>query len=201
MSDRQLWAERARAAGSVVVRVADWDAVAAYAVALVRPDREDLISGEAAPHPVLAAPGLPAPCLDALRARLAPDAELLERGLAARAGGIDVGLARALAAVADTGSCLVEDTDENVRLATMLPDISLLLLPEGAVLPDLSAAGTVVRDALSGDAPRRLTFITGPSRTADIERVLTLGVHGPLELHILLLPPALLAEAHSYQGE
>ena len=107
----------------------------------------------------------------------------------------------ALAAVADTGSCLVEDTDENVRLATMLPDISLLLLPEGAVLPDLSAAGTVVRDALSGDAPRRLTFITGPSRTADIERVLTLGVHGPLELHILLLPPALLAEAHSYQGE
>ena len=182
-------------------KLTNWDAVAAYAVALVRPDREDLISGEAAPHPVLAAPGLPAPCLDALRARLAPDAELLERGLAAQAGGIDVGLARALAAVADTGSCLVEDTDENVRLATMLPDISLLLLPEGAVLPDLSAAGTVVRDALSGDAPRRLTFITGPSRTADIERVLTLGVHGPLELHILLLPPALLAEAHSYQGE
>lgn len=193
MSDRCLWEERARAAGAVVAEAAGWNAAAAYVAGLVRPGRADLISGEPAAHPVLAAPGLPAVFLDALRARLAPEAELLEHGLAARPGGIDVGVARALAAVADTGSCVVEDTDEDARLAAMLPDVSVLLLPGGAILPDLAAAAGVVREALAGDAPRRLSFITGPSRTADIERVLTLGVHGPLELHILLLPPALLA--------
>ena len=84
----------------------------------------------------------------------------------------------------------------------MLPDISLLLLPEGAVLPNLSAArNRGPRRPVRRRAPPPDLYHRPRPAPPDMERVLTLGVHGPLELHILLLPPALLAEAHSYQGE
>lgn len=194
MTEQELWKERATAAGTALTECRDWDAVAARVAQLCasRPDRADLISGRAAGHLTVAVPGLPPSFRQSLKKLLPADAELLESGLRAYAGGLDVGVVMARAAVADTGSCLVDGTDEDVRLATMLPDASVLVLPEDAILPDLAAADALVAELLDGDAPRHLTFITGPSRTADIERVLTLGVHGPLTLDVLLVPPAIM---------
>lgn len=93
----------------------------------------------------------------------------------------------ALAGLADTGTCVVPSTDEDVRLATMLPETGVILLRCSQILPCLEDSGALLRELFSGDGSTFVAFISGPSRTADIERVLTLGVHGPLALHAVLI--------------
>ena len=88
--------------------------------------------------------------------------------------------------IADTGSLVLDSSSEDLRLATMLAEIHVAVLP----LSRLKADAFALEDELNrlmATPPRYLAFITGPSRTADIERVLTIGVHGPGELHVLLL--------------
>ena len=90
-------------------------------------------------------------------------------------------------AIAETGTIALESTDEQVRLATTLPTRHFVVLDPRKIVADGQAAIPHVRK-LHEQAPRNyLAYITGPSRTADIERVLTIGVHGPKELHILIL--------------
>ena len=100
---------------------------------------------------------------------------------------VEVGVAWALAGLADTGTCVVPSTDEDVRLATMLPETGVILLRCSQILPCLEDSGALLRELFSGDGSTFVAFISGPSRTADIERVLTLGVHGPLALHAVLI--------------
>jgi L-lactate dehydrogenase complex protein LldG len=90
-------------------------------------------------------------------------------------------------ALADTGSVALESTDEAIRLATTLPERHFVLLDPRKILPDGLAAAPVLRKFHQLRDRNFLAYITGPSRTADIERVLTIGVHGPRELHILLV--------------
>ena len=88
--------------------------------------------------------------------------------------------------IADTGSLVLDSRSEDLRLATMLAEIHVVVLP----LSHLKADAFALEDELNrlmASPPRYLAFITGASRTADIERVLTIGVHGPGELHVLLL--------------
>ena len=111
----------------------------------------------------------------------------IRKGLRKYLAGFDVGLAWADFAVAASGTCAVPSTDEEVRLATMICESSVLLLRKSTIKPDLASIAGQLREMQSTDKPEYTTFITGPSRTADIERVLTIGVHGPLELHVILL--------------
>lgn len=91
-------------------------------------------------------------------------------------------------ALAATGSVVLDSTPEAVRLASTLPEQHFVLLDPGKILPDDGAAVPLLRDLHRRQPRNYLAWITGPSRTADIERVLTIGVHGPRELHILLVP-------------
>ncbi len=91
-------------------------------------------------------------------------------------------------AMADTGSLALESTDENIRLATTLPEIQFALLDPEKILTDSLEAVAPLRQLHQRDPRNYIAYITGPSRTADIERVLTIGVHGPKQLHILLVP-------------
>ena len=95
-------------------------------------------------------------------------------------------LVEAVAGVAASGTCLCPTTDENVRLAGMISEISVLTLKKSAIYPDLPSVAHIMREAI-GQGASFTTLITGPSRTADIECVGAVGVHGPLALHILLL--------------
>jgi L-lactate dehydrogenase complex protein LldG len=91
-------------------------------------------------------------------------------------------------ALADTGSLVLDSTAEALRLATTLPEKHFALLDPAKILADSLEAVPYLR-GFHERAPRNyLAYITGPSRTADIERVLTIGVHGPRQLHVLLLP-------------
>jgi L-lactate dehydrogenase complex protein LldG len=97
------------------------------------------------------------------------------------------GLSGANFAIADTGTIVLESTDEATRLATTLPERHFVLLDPRKIVADGLEAVPLVR-RLHEQRPRNfLAYISGPSRTADIERVLTIGVHGPCELHVLLL--------------
>ncbi len=105
-----------------------------------------------------------------------------------------IGISRAALGVAETGSLLVHLDAVDERLLTMLPEIHVALLHRDAIVDSLEEGLLLTRYlVLKSSAQGRssyISWITGPSRTADIERVLTIGVHGPKELHIFLLPPS-----------
>jgi L-lactate dehydrogenase complex protein LldG len=90
--------------------------------------------------------------------------------------------------LADTGTVVQDATDVRLRLVSTLPETHVALLRTGTILPDLDALLPHLDPARSP----YLAFVTGPSRTADIERVLTIGVHGPVRLVVLCIdePPA-----------
>ena len=86
-------------------------------------------------------------------------------------------------ALADTGSLVADQTAVEQRLASTLPAIHIAIIGTDRILADKAAVFTKITPATS----RYIAFITGPSRTADIERVLTIGVHGPKRLVIVLV--------------
>lgn len=98
-----------------------------------------------------------------------------------------VGVVRAARGIASTGTCVVETDDEETRLETMLPETSVILLRKGDIVADLPDVADYLRARQSDGKISYTSFITGPSRTADIERVGAIGVHGPLALHVILL--------------
>jgi L-lactate dehydrogenase complex protein LldF len=93
---------------------------------------------------------------------------------------IRVGVTKALRGLADTGSVLVADGDGHPLEASLLPEIHLVVLRESDILPSLENAIHLLRES------RSAVVITGPSRTGDIEMTLTIGVHGPGEVHVFL---------------
>jgi L-lactate dehydrogenase complex protein LldG len=98
-----------------------------------------------------------------------------------------VGISTARAGIAATGSLLLELSDPTERSATALPPVHLVFLDARTIVPTLAELAPILAENLDRPSPAYLSLTTGPSRTADIERVLTIGVHGPKELHILML--------------
>ena len=92
----------------------------------------------------------------------------------------------AFAGIAETGSLALVSGADNPTTLNFLPDNHIVLLPRDAILADYESAFAKLRGAYGkGGAPRTLNFITGPSRSADIEQTLLLGAHGPRRLHIV----------------
>lgn len=86
-------------------------------------------------------------------------------------------------ALTDTGSLVADQTAVEQRLASTLPPVHIAIIGTERILADKTALFTRITPATS----RYIAFITGPSRTADIERVLTIGVHGPKRLVIVFI--------------
>ena len=136
---------------------------------------------------VIAAPALDSALADDLK-RLC-DREgfhLVTEDLRRHLAGIDIGLTFVDYGIADTGTLVIDSSNEDLRLATMVSEVHIGVLPKSRLRPDAFALEEELRQNMRA-IPNYTAFITGASRTADIERVLALGVHGPLELHILLL--------------
>jgi L-lactate dehydrogenase complex protein LldF len=96
---------------------------------------------------------------------------------------IRVGVTKAICGLADTGSILIADGEGNPLQASLLPEIHIAVLCASRVLPSLADAMTLPAVSES----RAAVVITGPSRTADIEMSLTIGMHGPGEVHVFLV--------------
>ncbi|HEY7907467.1 MAG TPA: lactate utilization protein [Thermomicrobiales bacterium] len=109
---------------------------------------------------------------------------------AATFGPVAVGISGASLGIAETGSYLIADGRED-RLVRMLAYRHIVVLPVERLVPSLDEAGAWLRDRFMGadgaPAGRYASFITGPSRTADIEMSLSVGAHGPAELRVVFL--------------
>jgi L-lactate dehydrogenase complex protein LldG len=92
------------------------------------------------------------------------------------------GITRGRAAIAETGSLILDDTTTASRLGALAPWIHIAVVSRGRILPDVAAA-----IAALGDDPN-IIFCTGPSKTADVEGILIEGVHGPGEQVALIQP-------------
>ena len=88
--------------------------------------------------------------------------------------------------IADTGTLVLNSDSEELRIATMLSETHVAVLSVENVVPSMDALEGYMSEHFK-KGPGYIAFITGPSRTADIERILTIGVHGPERLHILFL--------------
>jgi len=100
--------------------------------------------------------------------------------------GYDVGLTSAQAAIAETGTLILESEYEHHRLVSLLPPVHIAFVEAAHIYPTLGDALTRVRRNGPTEMSRAITFITGPSRTADIELTLAIGVHGPKELYVIV---------------
>jgi L-lactate dehydrogenase complex protein LldG len=100
----------------------------------------------------------------------------------------DAALTGCEALVAQTGSVMVSAPSAGGRALSVLPPHHIVLARQNQVVPDLSVALQRVQEKYKDKFPSMLSFISGPSRTGDIERILVLGAHGPKKLTILLLP-------------
>jgi L-lactate dehydrogenase complex protein LldG len=103
-------------------------------------------------------------------------------GYRAALPGAAIGVTRCLAAIADTGTLLLACDRSHPRATSLLPRSHLAVVHTGEVVASLA-------DALAripSPPPSAVTCITGPSRSADIEQILTLGVHGPAHVHVVL---------------
>ncbi|HYW72176.1 MAG TPA: LUD domain-containing protein [Pyrinomonadaceae bacterium] len=97
----------------------------------------------------------------------------------------DVGITSAQAAIAETGTVILQAENERHRLISLLPPVHIAIVRAGDIQPTIGAALAALQH--QDDLSRAITFITGPSRTADIELTLTVGVHGPKELYVIII--------------
>lgn len=98
-----------------------------------------------------------------------------------------VGITGCDALVAQTGSVLVTSASAGGRALSILPPHHVVIASRGQLVPDLPAAFARIAEIYGATPPSLISFITGPSRTGDIERILVLGAHGPKRLTIFLV--------------
>jgi L-lactate dehydrogenase complex protein LldG len=95
---------------------------------------------------------------------------------------VGIGVTKAICGLADTGSVLEANDEGDKLFASLLPEVHLAILHESDIYPSLENAIHLVR------GKKFAVFITGPSRTGDIEMSHTIGVHGPGEIVVFLAP-------------
>ncbi|HSK63201.1 MAG TPA: lactate utilization protein, partial [Pyrinomonadaceae bacterium] len=96
----------------------------------------------------------------------------------------DVGITNAQAGIAETGTLVLDSSVERNRLVSLVPPVHIAILDASRIYTTL---GETLAALQSGsELSPAITFITGPSRTADIELTLAIGVHGPQELYVIV---------------
>ena len=93
-------------------------------------------------------------------------------------------VSEALYGLAEPGSVVLAASPEEPRARSLLPDVHITVVTEDRVLAGLDD----LLVALAASLPSGVAIVSGPSRSADIEQVLALGVHGPREEHVVILP-------------
>lgn len=99
----------------------------------------------------------------------------------------EVGFTLCEALIARNGSILISNAEAAGRRLSIYPPIHIVLAYTSQLVVDLKDGFNIVKQKYEGQIPSMLSVVTGPSRTADIEKTLVLGAHGPKELFVFLL--------------
>ena len=97
---------------------------------------------------------------------------------------IDIGITTAQAAIAETGTLVLDSSRERNRLISLVPPVHIAIVEAPNIYATLGEALSFLQS--DNEISPVVTFITGPSRTADIELTLAIGVHGPQELYVVI---------------
>lgn len=98
-----------------------------------------------------------------------------------------IGITGAFCAIAETGTLLLLSGPRTPATTSLLPETHIAVVSAGRIVRGMEDAWGLLRSE-HGELPRAVNFISGPSRTADIEQTLVLGAHGPYRVHIVLVP-------------
>ena len=97
-----------------------------------------------------------------------------------------VGLTDCFCAIAETGTLMLLSGPETPATVSLLPETHIALVPVNRIVATMEDAFALLR-AEYGRMPRAVNFVSGPSRTGDIEQTIVLGAHGPCRVHLILI--------------
>lgn len=96
------------------------------------------------------------------------------------------GITGCFCAIAETGTLMTLSGEITPLTNSLLPDTHIAIVPRSRIVRSMEDAWDLLR-AEHGKMPRQVSFVSGPSRTADIEMTMVLGIHGPYRVHIVLV--------------
>lgn len=97
------------------------------------------------------------------------------------------GLTGCFCAIVETGTLLLLSAPQEPKVNALLPETHIAVLRRDRLVPTMEAAFALLR-AERQELPRATFFVSGPSRTADIEQTIVIGAHGPYRVHVILVP-------------
>jgi L-lactate dehydrogenase complex protein LldG len=97
-----------------------------------------------------------------------------------------VGITGAFCAIAENGTLMLLSGEDSHATTSLLPDTHIAVVPASRVVHAMEDGWDLLRKE-RGNMPRQVNFVSGPSRTADIEMTLVMGVHGPFRVHVVVI--------------
>lgn len=97
------------------------------------------------------------------------------------------GVTGCFCAIAETGTVLLLSSPERPKATALLPETHVCIVSRARIVDTMEEAFAMMRNA-QGEPPRATWFVSGPSRTADIEQTIVVGAHGPYRVHVILVP-------------
>lgn len=100
-----------------------------------------------------------------------------------------VGVTDCFCAIGETGTLLLLSSPATPKLTALLPETHVCIVPRSRIVATMEDAFALLRDE-RGQLPRATFFVSGPSRTADIEQTIVIGAHGPYRVHVIIVDTA-----------
>ena len=98
-----------------------------------------------------------------------------------------IGVTGCYCAIGESGTLLLLGAPTTPKSTALLPETHICIVKKSRMVPTMEDAFALMRSEI-GEPPRAVFFVSGPSRTADIEQTLVIGAHGPYRVHVILIP-------------
>ena len=98
-----------------------------------------------------------------------------------------IGMTGCYCAIGETGTLLLLGAPSTPKSTALLPETHICIVKKSRMVPTMEDAFALMRSEI-GEPPRATFFVSGPSRTADIEQTIVIGAHGPYRVHVILIP-------------